>query len=240
MDYIMAFWNSWTTLLIRALLVIGPLFLVFWVIKPAWVKKLRIHQPRHKDVITLKEMPRFIFGLSVYLIPGVALVFSKKTFGYSPMYTDISQYGWVYFAASFLIFAIIIDTWAFWSHYLMHRISAFKKIHQIHHQSYNVTPISAYSLHYIEAVLNVIPYAIIIFLIPWHPTALLIFGIFGMFYNSYLHLGYDLPANWKNKIPGASLLLTSSHHSIHHQQFRGNYAAYFVFWDRLMKTEVKN
>ena len=78
MDYIMAFWNSWTTLLIRALLVIGPLFLVFWVIKPAWVKKLRIHQPRHKDVITLKEMPRFIFGLSVYLIQVWPWSFQRK------------------------------------------------------------------------------------------------------------------------------------------------------------------
>ena len=32
--------------------------------------------------------------------------------------------------------------------------------------------------------------------------------------------------------------ITAAHHNLHHTKFRCNYALYFRFWDKVMRTDV--
>ncbi len=120
----------------------------------------------------------------------------------------------------------------------MHSNEFFKKAHASHHKSVTTTPATAYNFHIVEALLNMIPYTIIAIFVPWHPAAFIVYTTMGMAYNGYVHLGYDFAFKARQKIPIVNWFYTSTHHSIHHQIYQGNYAVYFTFWDRLMKTEI--
>lgn len=229
--------ERWVSIMVRAVLVIGPMGLVFWWLKPKWIAKFRIHQPREAKVLTREELPRSVISLTTYLIPTVILFVAYKYFGYTMMYTDIAEYGWGYFFLWMLMFALVIDTWFYWAHRWMHSNRFLIRVHNVHHRSYNPTPASSYSFHIIEALINMSPYIFFLLLVPWHPLALFIYGIFGLFYVGYVHLGYDFGYKFRMKNPVLKWFYSSTHHSVHHQLYDGNFAVYFTFWDKLMGTE---
>lgn len=237
MDEFILLGQRWLQVMLRAGMVLGPMCFLFWILRPKHLAKYRIHQPREIAPKVKEEFPFFILGLSVYLIPSAIGILVSKYFGYSMMYTDIAEFGWPYFFLTIFIFAFTIDTWFYWTHRLMHSHPYFKSIHRLHHRSYNVTPISSYSFHFTEGLLNMAPYGALIFLIPWHPLALTSFGFFGIFYVGYIHLGYDVPAHIRRKSPLFKIFYSSTQHSIHHHLNDHNFAVYFSFWDRVMKTE---
>lgn len=230
--------DRWLAHMIRAALILLPMAAIFWVIGPRWLRKFRIHQPREAVTLTREELPRTILALSLYMVPFVILVLVKSTTGYSPMYTDIRQHGWGYIALTVVIFAVTVDTWFYWAHRWMHKYAYLKKVHNVHHRSYNPTPATSYSFHIVESFINMAPYAVLFLLLPWHPVAIQIFAIFGTFYVGYVHLGYDFAFEWRSKNPILKWMYTSTHHSIHHQKYDGNFGVYFTFWDKLMGTEI--
>lgn len=229
--------SRWLTTMFRASIVLVPLTFLFWVIRPSFLEDFRISQPKDVRTRSIEELPRLILGLSVYIIPTGILYLTKHFFGYSRMYTDINQFGVAYFVFSIFLFMVISDTWFYWSHRLMHTNSYLKKVHAVHHRSYNVTPISSYSFHLVEALLNMTPYLFLLLVFPWHPLAIVLIGFFGLTYNGYLHLGYDVRDELRARIPGLNFFYSSTHHSRHHQNNSGNYGLYFTFWDKIMKTE---
>lgn len=229
--------TRWFSILTRATIILGSLFLVFWVIQPKWIQRFRIPQPRNVPHIAKKEWWRTVVGLSVYLIPITSVVLCQKFFGYSQMYTDIAEHGWLYFFFSFFLFMVIFDTWFYWAHRLMHIQPFLRRSHGVHHRAYNPTPVSAYAFDFVEAVINMMPYWIGVMLVPWHPTMLVLFSALGMAFNGYLHLGYDFAFQWRMKVPVLNWIFSSTHHSVHHQRHDGNFGLYFTFWDRLMGTE---
>ncbi len=231
--------NRWALLMVRALLILGPMVLIFWILKPTWTHRFRIHQPREAKNLWKEEWPRAVLSLSLYMLPVFCVAFAAKEFGYSKVYLDINEYGMGYFIGSIFVFAFFIDTWFYWAHRLMHTNEFLKKVHNVHHRSYNVTPVTSYSFNIVEGVINMMPYWVILFLIPWHPLALFIFSLFGIFYIGYIHLGYDFGYSWRRDHPILKWFYSSTHHSIHHQRYDGNFAVYFTFWDKLMGTEIE-
>lgn len=235
---IFVLFERWLLILLRATLILGPLVAVFWVWKPRWAEKFRIHQPKHIAPIFKQELPRTVLSLSVYLLPITCVILAKNAFGYSRMYLDISQYGWAYFFFSILFFALFYDTWFYWAHRLMHSKRWLKRSHNVHHRSYNVNPVSSYSFDFVESLINMAPYWILVMAVPWHPLALMAFSLGGILFNGYLHLGYDFGPAWGAKHPLFKWMNTATHHSIHHQRYDGNFSVYFTFWDKWMGTEV--
>lgn len=237
MNFILITVLRWILSLAIAGFILGSLFLVFWIIKPKWSKALRIQQPGNIEPIFGTELKRSILGLTLYMIPSTILYFTSQYYGYSPMYTDINEHGVFYIFFTFMTLVVLVDTWFYWAHRLMHWHPFFIKAHDIHHQSYNLNPLSAYSVDIVHGILNVVPYACVLLFMPWHPIAIVAFGLFSLFYNGYIHLGYDLPPAWFQKYFPFRLIYTASHHAIHHHDYDHNFSAYFTFWDKLMKTE---
>jgi sterol desaturase/sphingolipid hydroxylase (fatty acid hydroxylase superfamily) len=231
--------NRWLLIMFRGACMLAPLFVIFWIWKPAFLQRFRIHQPAQKPTRIPQEIAATIMGLSVYLIPLYGAYVLKRDFGYSKIYLDIAEYGYIYLVFSFVLFAVIVDTWFYWAHRAMHHYPLLARFHHWHHKSYNITPFTSYSFHIGEAIIDMLSYALVLFLIPLHPVVLSFFGLFGIFYNGYIHVGYDFPASWRTGFSPLRYLYSSTQHSIHHQEYKHNYAVYFTFWDRLMKTEKR-
>jgi Delta7-sterol 5-desaturase len=151
-------------------------------------------------------------------------------------YTPLDSFGWPYLIASFFLMLMIQDTYFYWTHRLMHHPRLFRLIHRAHHLSTNPDPLSTYSIHPIEAVINPGATVLILVLLPKHLLIFVLFTWFNTAYAVYGHLGYEiLPRSVARHWLGR-WINTSIAHNTHHARVRYNFSWYFLFWDRLMGT----
>jgi sterol desaturase/sphingolipid hydroxylase (fatty acid hydroxylase superfamily) len=223
--------------LLPAVVVLGTFWLIFWKIKPAWIVRYRVPQPREQPTIPGYELPRAIAFFLMYQIPIVVVFSLQKYFGYTPRYEKVSEHGWLYFCGSLLLLIFVIDTVFYWTHRWFHHNPFLRRLHHVHHASYNITPASAYSFHPFESLIIMLPYLVLVVVMPWHPMVLNLYAAFGLNYGAYNHLGYDFSPGVKKKFRFLKWMSSASYHAIHHQKYESNYGLYFTIWDRVMKTE---
>jgi uncharacterized protein (DUF2147 family) len=77
---------------------------------------------------------------------------------------------------------------------------------------------------------------VIVFLVPMHPLALMLFLTYMIVRNVVGHLGYEVwPAGFaRHRL--TRWHLTPTHHDLHHRFGKGNYGFYFSLWDEWMGT----
>lgn len=221
---------------LRALLILGGLYLIFWTFKRPWMEKYRVPTVGNAKANPAKEALLTYTTYLVFTLASVGVVIAGKV-GHSMMYTEVSDYGWAYTIASFFIFCFWSDTTFYWSHYWMHKSRLLYKTHVVHHQFVNTTPWAAYAFDVGEAFINAGSFFLLMMILPWHPIVLFVYVIFSVSYNGMIHLGYDFfPKSWA-KHPVLKWLNTTTHHIYHHQKLNCNYSFMFTFWDKIMKTE---
>lgn len=172
----------------------------------------------------------FIFGATL-----LAMVYAIKA-GWTQMYMDFDERGWGWWLASLPIMLVLHDTWFYWTHRLMHHKKLFRAFHKVHHLSRDPTPLTSYAFHPLEAVVEAGIGPVIIFLLPVHHSAMLVFITIQFAQNVMGHLGYEIYPSWFVKSPLRYIFNTTTHHHQHHQTFNHNYGLYFNVWDRLMGT----
>lgn len=152
-------------------------------------------------------------------------------------YAEIEERGWLYFFFSIFLMTFVRDTLFYWQHRAMHIRQVFRFAHRSHHLSINPNPLTGYSVHPVETLFAaVIPYLIVLFFIPKHPTAYLVFLWMDAAVGVVTHLGVEIfprgfAQHWLGRWIG-----TSTAHQIHHATSRHNYGLYYLFWDRWMGT----
>jgi len=216
---------------IRYLLLAGIAFLAWYARRRDG--KLQRAMPRGGQIrreIAYSAMAVLIFGL----INGA--IFGYGIAPHTQLYWDIAQYGWAYFWLSIPLMILAHDAYFYWTHRLMHTRALFRIFHGVHHLSTNPTPWTAYAFHPFESVIEALGVVLIIFIMPSHPWAFLIFQTISTAINVYGHLGYELyPRNWPQHGLGR-WINTSVAHNAHHDKARHNFGFYFLFWDRWMGT----
>jgi Delta7-sterol 5-desaturase len=171
-----------------------------------------------------------VFGGITGLISAAGLVPRTR------LYPEIAQFGWVYFGLSIPVMLVLHDTWFYWTHRLMHHPALFRHVHRVHHLSTNPTPWTAYSFHPVESIVQGLGVVAIVFVVPVHPLAVVVFQTLSTAVNVYGHSGYELyPRGWATHRFGR-WLNTSVAHNAHHATARHNYGLYFLAWDRWMGT----
>lgn len=231
------FFQRWGQSLFRWGITIIPLFLILSVIRPRFLDRFKIPQFNSSPPKYFSEFIRSVLVFLVYTIPTYVLIFVKAKTGYSMMYTDINQYGHLYFVFSIFIFFIVLDTLTFWTHYGQHKIKILKSTHVLHHKSITVNPLTTYSVNFREVFLNMLPILIVLLTIPWHPLAYISFATIAVLNGGYLHSGYDLTFGKTKPKRFFGWYYSPTHHSLHHQKYECNYGLYFTFWDKFMGTE---
>ncbi len=219
----------------RYFLVAGGAFLVYYVIfRSRWsYKKIQQKYPANKDYI--REISYSVVTLAIFISVAV-LVYTEPLASFNQRYDQFEQHGWGYWVLSIIIMIFMHDTYFYWIHRGMHHPKIYKYVHKVHHLSQNPSPWAAYAFHPIEAFFEASIIFPIVFLVPHHRSAVLVFLSFMIFYNVYGHLGYELFPKRFNKNPIGKWLNTSINHNQHHEKFHGNYGLYFLFWDRLLGT----
>ena len=213
----------------RYLLLAGIAFVAWY--KTGARRKLQPAMPRRGQI-----RREIVYSLAAVLIFGVI---NGVLFGYgigTRLYWDIGQYGWTYFWLSIPLMILLHDAYFYWTHRLMHTRALFRGLHGVHHLSRNPTPWTSYAFHPYESVVQALGVVLIIFIVPSHPLAVLIFQTCTIVIAVYHHLGYELcPPEWPRHSLGR-WVTTSVAHNAHHDKARHNYGFYFLFWDRWMGT----
>lgn len=224
----------------RYLIIAGIAFIIFYILLNRAIRKKKIQEkfPAIKDYtreIIFSILTVFVMAFIPSLVLG-----SPEMARQTKFYTDINQYGILYFVLAFPLMAIMHDTYFYWMHRLMHHPSIFKFVHLIHHKSTNPSPFAAYAFHPLEAIVEAGIFIVFVFTIPVHLFHLLFFFLFMILYNVYGHLGWELYPKGFSKHRLGKWINTSVNHNQHHQYFKGNYGLYFLFWDRVMGTIRKD
>jgi sterol desaturase/sphingolipid hydroxylase (fatty acid hydroxylase superfamily) len=129
---------------------------------------------------------------------------------------------------------LLHDSFFYWLHRAMHHPWLFARVHRVHHLSVFPTAFAAYSFHPWEALGEALIVTAILYIIPVHPLALLVFQGLSTAYNAYGHCGREyyppgFSAHWLGR-----WINTSTLHAHHHLRGQKNYGLYFTFWDRWM------
>ncbi|MFV8373936.1 sterol desaturase family protein [Flavobacterium sp. LB1P62] len=227
-------------LIFRYFLIAGIAYFVFYI----WKKNKLSHLKIQDKFPTSNQLKNEIFFSFLTLLiysgtSGIVLYWYQK--GITKIYLDIADYGIFYLIGSIFLMILIHDTYFYWTHKLMHSYKWLYKFHKIHHLSHNPTPWTAFAFHPAEALISLGIIPLIIFIMPIHPLALVLFLTFMTIYNVLIHLGYEifskkkifhLIGKWKN---------TTTNHDLHHEIGGGfNYGLYFSIWDRIMGTYKEN
>lgn len=220
---------------IRYLLFAGIAWLIFYKIyRSQWLHR-KIQQRFPKPKVVLGEIKYSFLTLVIFCGVGMTTYWATQN-GWTKMYADVHQYSWGYYALSILLSIIIHDTYFYWSHRLMHVKWIFPYVHRVHHLSHNPSPWAAFAFHPIEAVIEAGIVFVIVFVMPIHASALLIFLLYMTGMNVMGHLGFELFPKGFTKHWLSGWYNTSTHHNMHHHYSKCNYGLYFNFWDRIMGT----
>ncbi|CAN1525133.1 HCP oxidoreductase, NADH-dependent [Spirosomataceae bacterium] len=216
-----------------------PFFFIFWIVGKKYFKKIRIQETQRANLHHYKHDLRFSGStFLVFAIMDVCLLYLDDK-GYTQIYFDISDYGYLWLGLSFAIVLFIDDMFFYWSHRAMHLPRFYKIFHKVHHESTDPSPLTAFAFHPTEAVVEYFVSFVLPFLLPLNFGVIIAWQIFSMLNNVLAHLGYEIyPKGWL-KLQLLQFKTASTHHNMHHQLFNGNYALYFTWWDKWMGTEFK-
>lgn len=217
-----------------------PFFIIFWIVGKNYFKKIRIQETERANLHHFKHDLGFsASSFLVFAIMDVCLLYLESK-GYTLLYFDVNEYGYLWLIASFFIVLFIDDMFFYWSHRAMHHPKLYKVFHRVHHESTDPSPLTAFAFHPSEAVVEQLMHVVLPFLLPLNFGVLIAWQIFSQLNNVLAHLGYEVyPKGWV-KLPFLQFKAASTHHNMHHQLFNGNYALYFTWWDKWMGTEFKD
>jgi sterol desaturase/sphingolipid hydroxylase (fatty acid hydroxylase superfamily) len=232
--------NLVSELILRFLVFFVPATLIFVIVNVILRKRLnnrKIQQrPNEKSKITYDiiwtAVNRFLL---TFVTVGIAFAIAGN---FTLIYTDINEFGIIYFVFSIILVFLIHDTYFYFMHRLMHNRTIYKYVHKVHHHSTDPTVFTSYTFHPLETIIEFAFLPLIIFIIPLHPIAFAIWQFGGiLLFTMYAHLGYEImPKFWVNN-PITKYFNTPTHHNMHHAKFNYNYGLYFNFWDRIFKTQ---
>ena len=204
-----------------------------WFKKKWWSRKIIQRDPSRADI--RREMGWSLLTALIYGAVGTLTIWLTK-FGHGHLYRKIEDYGWVWFWCSIVVTIFVHDAYFYWTHRMMHHPRLYRWFHRVHHESVNPSPWAAYAFGPLEAMMQVMIFPLIVFTIPIHPYAFMIFMVWQIVWNVIGHTGFEYHPKWLMDSWISKFINTPTNHIQHHEKFRGNYSLYFNIWDRLMGT----
>lgn len=224
------------TVVFRYSLVAGIFHVVFYVIDPKGFRSRKIHKARRDPKQYRKEIFWSTFTSLLFAIAGALMVVMWQK-GYTRIYEEIDAYGWWYLPVSFLIAALIHETYYYWLHRWMHKPKIYRLIHKVHHDSHITSPWTSFSFHPGEGLLQSLIIPVIILLLPMHYWTVVTLLTFMTLTSAINHSDVEVYPQGFHKHWLGRWFIGATHHSLHHTQYRFNFGLYFTFWDKWMNTE---
>jgi Delta7-sterol 5-desaturase len=221
---------------LRYLVVAGVFFLYFHRWRAQWWQARKINPKPYSEGQFGREIYWSVISSFIFAVAGAftAILWQK---GYTAIYLNINDLGWLYFGLSILIAMFIHETYYYWLHRWMHQPAVFRVVHKVHHDSLIASPWTAFSFHPYESILEAIILPAIVLFLPMYPYAIVTHLTIMTFSSVINHLDIEIyPPNFAKNFLG-KWLIGATHHALHHSQFKYNFGLYFTFWDKWMHTE---
>jgi ring-1,2-phenylacetyl-CoA epoxidase subunit PaaE len=213
-------------------------FIIFWVVFAGFLSNKRIQTSKRAGFDQIKDEIYNTILVTIASTLFTGIIFFFKDSGWTKFYVDTGKYGWWYEILAIVLVLLVSDGWFYWTHRWLHHPKIYKYVHAVHHKSLDTTPYTTFSFHPIEGVLNTVWVLPLVMVMPVSLFALGIVQVFGMFNNIKSHFGYELYPKFFGKVFPFNMLITSTHHNIHHTKYNGNYALMIRFWDIICGTEI--
>ena len=123
----------------------------------AWLTKRRMpgfYDGRRGQI--RQEIAWSLASAFIYAAPAGVLAWGWQSFGWTRIYSNVSNYPMWWLPASVLVYLLLHDSWFYWTHRLMHRPQVYKRMHAVHHASRNPTAWTAMSFHPWESITGAI------------------------------------------------------------------------------------
>jgi len=193
-------------------------------------------QNRTYELSTLNSrMPLIVFNLAtIYAVTYLGITVLGD-------YLVMDPIAWWLLLLQCWFISFCDDTYFFFFHRWLHlNKKLYRKIHKIHHKAFSPLPIEYIYVHPLEWMGGAVAPV----------TGMIVVGLFSGTLNFWVFLVYsglrtvhelDIHSGFRSKwfffVP---LLGHAEHHDLHHAKPHiGNYAATYVFWDRLFGSEIK-
>ena len=186
----------------------------------------------------LRELKWSILSSAIFTVLSLFTFYLFQK-GYTRIYTDIGEYGIMYFVVSIVLYLVLYETYYYWLHRWMHRPRVFRFVHKVHHESMDTSAFTSFSFHPLEALLQFIFLPVMVFFFPIHYYALGAILILMTISAIINHAGVEIYPKGFYRHRLGKWIIGSSHHDLHHKEFKSNYGLYFTFWDKWMNTESK-
>ena len=236
-------WRSFRRVYTSGLLDEGWRYVVFallaWLLLHVLLRKRLAHRlvgdwPRRPDL--LREISYSIATVGVFAAIA-SLVLALVVSGHAEIYMDPRKYGLAWLVLSLPLLVIWHDTYFYWTHCLLHTRWLLRRVHFVHHRSRHPSPFAAYAFHPVEALLNGLVMLLALLLVPLNGYVLVTFGILEMMRAAYSHATVETMPRGFARHWFWGRFVTTTHHHLHHEAVRGNYALWFTWWDRWCATE---
>lgn len=182
------------------------------------------------------EIGHSVASMMVFGLTAGAIVLANWAGYRTRIYGDIGRHGVAYYYASIVLAVVTHDAYFYWTHRLMHHPRLFHRVHRTHHRSTNPTPWAAYSFSLPEAAVQAGVGPLVLYTIPMHYSAFLIFMTWQIIFNVFGHCGFEIFPKWFLRTRMGGFLNTPTHHALHHEKVSANYGLYFSYWDRWAGT----
>lgn len=210
--------------------------LIIWAFWGAYYRARKIQARGASAADYRREVLTSLRTTLVFAGVGFCMYLASRA-GWLTIYQDFSIRGPVYFAVTFAAMFIGQDAYFYWTHRAMHHPRLFRTFHLTHHRSRTPTPWTAYAFDIPEALVTVAFVPLWVALVPMHDLAIFTFVTVQIVRNVMGHAGVELSPVSGRPSRLFGWLNTTTHHDLHHQDMRSNYALYFTWWDRMMGTE---
>lgn len=244
-DTLIPLWQTILTYLGFTIIIIARYFAIVWPIHhmlwkrdPNTVKARRLSKREPTAATIRNEIKLSTISAFIYALPA-AIVIEMWKAGGTALYTGPIENGtgWIYIAFSALLYLFVQDTWFYWTHRLMHHKKLFAATHAGHHRSVQPTPWASFSFDPIEAISSAWLLPVMALFVPLHLGAALALLMIMTINAVFNHAGWEVyPDKWVKGWFG-KIIITASHHNLHHTKFTGNYGLYFRFWDYICGTD---
>ncbi|XP_071155020.1 uncharacterized protein [Mytilus edulis] len=149
--------------------------------------------------------------------------------GYTTLYYNVSDRGWLYTLASIPAFYMYIDCLAYYFHRLTHTKWLYINIHKVHHRYHQPTAFSTVAMHPAEFLLHQSYLIIVPFYFPIHAAVYIPTILYVYYYGMMDHSGINMSAIWPWQPP-------SIFHDNHHKYFHVNFGFNSYMFDWLHDT----
>ncbi|XP_044258866.1 delta(7)-sterol 5(6)-desaturase erg31-like isoform X2 [Tribolium madens] len=151
--------------------------------------------------------------------------------GYSTVYYNVADYGWLWFFLQWPVIFIYQDYITYWMHRIYHTPFLYRNFHKLHHKYKQPTAFSVTAIHPVEALHIQLMYILPLFIIPTHWFPFYVVALYTYYHGIIDHSGVNFKAYWWQPWQPDAIF-----HDNHHQYFHVNFAFNIGYWDKLHGT----